>query len=196
MRTRWRAYCILRYGIHARLSNAEIGTESASKMPGTMIAACPYASAQRGRSTATSTANATELPSSRVNAFWNSASWSGSDCWMNLSAIPKSFNQLRLMTTDATTPQRPNSARVRKAATTTRWTTLRALSPIWKPELMSVPRAAVRRRLPVPSGSRDGSIPGRAASIDGACSRDSLIPVRTSSQRSRRQGYVRGRPGK
>ena len=38
---RCRAYCILRYGIQAGLSNAVNGIASETRIPGTMIPECP-----------------------------------------------------------------------------------------------------------------------------------------------------------
>jgi len=47
---------------------------------------------------------ATDNPSSSVNAYWNSSSWSGSACWTNSSSMPTRLSAISEITVVDTTP--------------------------------------------------------------------------------------------
>jgi hypothetical protein len=116
--------------------------------------------------TATRTKKIREASSSSVNAFWKAASCSASDCWMYLSAMPRSFRNASVTMIPITSPQTPNCSRVRNAAMITRWSPPSPLSPMLNAELMSVPRAVCVRRL----GTRRPSRAVISSCPPGVCS--------------------------
>ena len=47
---------------------------------------------------------AADSPSSSVNAYWNSRSWSASSCWTKASSIPTRLSAISEITVVETTP--------------------------------------------------------------------------------------------
>ena len=143
--TRWRTNCMRRYGIQIGDSNADTGTLSASTMPGRTIsrrrmpcrrtAARPPSREERARGG--------ELHRERLLV-----------CGLLVGLVllhvlvrhASCLSQLTVITVVSTMLQTPNSARVRYAATTSRRSSDSPARPTWKPELISVPRAACWRR--------------------------------------------------
>ena len=139
-----------------------------------------------------------------MNAFWNAASWSGSSCWTNLSAIPICFSQASVISAVTISPQSPYSVIVSSAATATRCTSPRTPIPAWKSELMIAPRAVCSRRLRPSSAIRSAS--GSTAVSTASSStmlagvagwlghpRQMIAPNRAATARQRAAGAARRR---
>jgi hypothetical protein len=139
--TRLRRYCSRRYGIHAGVSNAEIGTESAAhdaRDDHLGVAVGQRVERKRRRGDREEAHRRDELEGERL---LEGGVLVGLVCWMYLSAIPSCLSHESVTSAVRMIPHRPNSSRVRNAATARRWTSPSPARPTWNADVTIVPRA-------------------------------------------------------
>src|SRR3954447_18839214 len=120
-----------------------------------------------------------------VNATWKAASWSGWSCWTYLSSIPIWASQSSVPRLMTSRPQTPYSLVVRYAATMKPLKNPSPLSAMRNAALMTVPRAARRRRPPGGRSTRVALTGGHTRTLDRAHRPARLLGARPRPPRVR-----------